>query len=118
MAWDGSLRNSTDSFGRSWSRDLRDLALLHRVSPRGLRPKRSSQGFPLNVRVPATRRVPLAGGVTGTWRSMGTRSGQATPARTPADVRRTVPSQARDRAACREAHAHPPARGMVHRAAQ
>jgi hypothetical protein len=40
---------------------MKVLALLHRVSPRGLRPKRSSQGFPLNVRVPGTRRVPLAG---------------------------------------------------------
>jgi hypothetical protein len=31
------------------------------ASPRRLRPKRSSQGFRLNVRVPGTRRVPLAG---------------------------------------------------------
>jgi hypothetical protein len=59
MAWDRSLPNSTDCFRRSWPHALLDLALLDRLTR--LRPNRSSQGSPLNLRVSGTRRVPLAG---------------------------------------------------------
>jgi hypothetical protein len=63
MSGDRSLRNSTDlSEARGHTTYL--ISHCSSASLRGLRPKHSGQGFPLNIRVSGTCHVPLAGRLT------------------------------------------------------